>query len=166
MLGTSNKLTTGEDNPFFKDRMKTAVDLYEAGKVKYILVSGDNRSKYYNEPLKMQKALIERGIPENVITLDYAGLRTLDSIVRCKEVFGQDNIVVVTQKFHSYRALFLCKYYGIEAVAVDTGSLPLSVSIKTILREVLARPKALWDTYVVNKQPKHLGKKEIINTGV
>ena len=166
VLGTSNKLVSGEENPFFKDRIKTAIDLYNGGKIKYILVSGDNRSKYYNEPVMMQQALIEKGIPENVITLDYAGLRTLDSIIRCKEIFGQDSIVIVTQKFHSYRALFLSNHYGISAVAVDTGSLPLSVSIKTIIREFLARPKALWDTYITHQQPRHLGDKEIINKGV
>lgn len=165
VLGTSDKLVSGEENPFFKARIDMAVQLYKSGKVKFLLVSGDNRSRYYNEPLKMKKALMEKGIPENVITLDYAGLRTLDSIVRCKEIFGQDNFVIITQSFHCHRALFLSKYHGINAIGMATTSLPFSVTYKILLREILARTVAIWDTYVMNTQPRHLGDKEIINTG-
>ena len=166
VLGTSDKRTTGEENPFFTSRIKAAVELYKKGKVKYLIVSGDNRSKYYNEPLKMQQALIEKGVPENVITMDYAGLRTLDSVIRCKEVFGQKNVVIISQGFHCYRALFISDYYEMNASGFATEKMPLSQSLKVILREVLARPIAVWDTYLINKKPKFLGEKESLNRGV
>gem|GEM_PF-4345032 len=98
--------------------MQTAAELYKQGKIVHFIVSGDNRTRYYNEPLEMQKALVKLGVPIAAITLDYAGLRTLDSIVRCKEIFGQDNITIITQPFHSYRALFISDYYDVNAVAL------------------------------------------------
>lgn len=165
VLGTSNKISNGSDNPFFTSRIDAAVALYKAGKVKYLIVSGDNRSKYYNEPLKMQQALIERGIPQNVITLDYAGLRTLDTVIRCKEVFGQQDVVIITQRFHCYRALFISEFHDMDAIAYATEKLSVSQSFKVILREVLARPVAIWDTYFIAKKPKHLGKSEQLNRG-
>src|SRR6188472_3791841 len=94
VLGTSNKLINGSPNPFFEYRIKTAAALYAIGKIRHLIVSGDNRTKYYNEPLEMKRALVKAGVPDSVITLDYAGLRTLDTIVRCKEVFGQDNVTI------------------------------------------------------------------------
>lgn len=165
VLGTSSKKASGEENPFFTSRIEAAAELYKAGKVKYLIVSGDNRSKYYNEPLKMQQALIEKGVPANVITLDYAGLRTLDSVIRCKEVFQQDDVVIISQGFHCYRALFISKYYGMTTAGFATKKLPLNESINTILRELLARPMAIWDTYLFNKQPRHLGRRELLNRG-
>lgn len=165
VLGTSNKISSGEDNPFFTNRIDAAVKLYNAGKVKYLIVSGDNRSKYYNEPLKMQQALVARGVPENVITMDYAGLRTLDSVVRCKEIFGQNDVVIISQGFHCHRALFISNYHGMNAVGFATEKIPISQSFKVIFREILARPVAVWDTYLIGKRPKHLGKSELINRG-
>jgi len=164
ILGTSDKLSNGTDNLFFKTRMEMAAALYNAGKVKHLLVSGDNRSIYYNEPQKMRKALTDLGVPESAITLDYAGLRTLDSIIRCKEIFGQNDIVVITQEFHCYRALFISNYYKLNAVAMATVPVPKSLAINTVLREIFARPKAIWDTYIANTAPKFMGEQEIINT--
>lgn len=166
VLGTSNKRANGEKNPFFTSRIQAAAKLYKEGKVKYLIVSGDNRSKYYNEPLKMQQALIAKGVPENVITMDYAGLRTLDSVIRCKEVFDQKNIIIISQQFHCYRALFISNYYDMNASGFATEKLPLNQSLKVILREVLARPIAVWDTYLINKKPKFLGDKEPLNRGL
>ena len=160
VLGTSDKLIGGERNPFFETRMDMAAQLYRAGKVKHVLVSGDNRSKYYNEPQKMKKALVEKGVPENAITLDYAGLRTLDSIVRCKEIFDQNDIMIVTQKFHCHRALFLSNFYNLTAVGMATSPIPQSFAFKTIFREIFARPMAIWDTYIIDKSPHFLGEKE------
>lgn len=164
VLGTSDKLISGENNPFFQTRIEMAADLYNSGKVKHLLLSGDNRSKYYNEPQKMKNALLNMGIPEEVITLDYAGLRTLDSIVRCKEIFGQDEVIIVTQKFHCYRAIFLSRFYGLDAVGMATDSVPKSIAFKTVLREIFARTVAIWDTYILHKSPRHLGEKEVIET--
>lgn len=162
VLGTSDKLLNGEDNPFFHTRIDMAADLYLSGKVKHLILSGDNRSKFYNEPQKMKNALTKRGVPENAITLDYAGLRTLDSIVRCKEIFGQDDIIVITQKFHCHRALFLSNYYDIDALGMATAPVLRSLAFKTIVREIFARTMAMWDTFILNKSPKHLGEQELI----
>ena len=162
VLGTSHRLTGGDPNPFFVKRMQTAAELFKLKKIRHFILSGDNRTKYYNEPAEMRKALMELGVPENAITLDYAGLRTLDSIVRSKEIFGQDSIVVITQPFHSYRALFICRYYEIEAVAMVADEPELESSLKVRLREYLARPKAILDLYVLKTAPRHLGKKEEI----
>ena len=97
----------GSPNPFFEKRIETAAELYRIGKIDHFILSGDNRSMYYNEPMAMLKALLKKGVPASAITLDYAGLRTLDSIVRCKQIFGQNKIIIITQPFHSYRALFI-----------------------------------------------------------
>lgn len=160
VLGTSHRLVDGSPNPFFHERMKTAAELYKQGKVKHILVSGDNATIYYNEPHKMRQALIKLGIPSEKITLDYAGFRTLDSIVRCKKIFGQDNIIIITQPFHSYRALFISNYYDIQAVAMSTEKVEASVKVQ--IREYFARMLAVWDLYVIKKEPKFLGKKETL----
>ena len=126
--------------------------------VKHILVSGDNRTKYYNEPRDMLQALGDLNIPVSDISLDYAGLRTLDSVVRCKEVFGQDKVTIVTQEFHCYRSLFIANYLEMEAVAVsaDNGG-PIGNTLA--LREVLARSMAVLDLYVLGRSPKFLGEK-------
>lgn len=160
VLGTSSRLSDGAPNPYFILRMERAAELYKKGKVKHILVSGDNRTKYYNEPQKMKEALMKMGVPAADITLDYAGLRTLDSIIRGKKIFGQEKITIVTQKFHAYRALFISNYYDIEAVAMATDKLPSDMSVSVRLREIMARPLAIWDLYIVKKEPKFLGKKE------
>ena len=161
ILGTANKLASGRPNPFFQFRIKTAADLYKSGKVKYFIVSGDNRTKYYNEPIEMKKALTQSGVPDSVITLDYAGLRTLDTIVRCKEIFGQDTITIITQPFHSYRALFISNYYNMNAIAV-TAIDPDPMG-KVRVREYFARAKAILDLYVFKTSPRHMGEKEPLN---
>ncbi len=107
LLGTSPVGRFGGPNAFFIARINATAELYEAGKVDRILVSGDNRHKNYNEPQAMKKALMEKGIPEDIIFLDYAGFRTYDSVVRAKEVFGQKSFIVVSQKFHNERAVFI-----------------------------------------------------------
>jgi SanA protein len=166
VLGTSHKTTAGSPNQFFEKRMDTAAELYKVGKIDHFILSGDNRSKFYNEPVEMRKALISRGVPTAAITLDFAGLRTLDSVVRSKEVFGQDKIIIITQPFHSYRALFISQYYNIEAVAVVASDPDLEISFKVRIREYFARTKAVLDLYILKTNPRFLGKKEeiIINS--
>lgn len=115
ILGTSPTLGNGYKNLYFYNRIDAAVELYEAGKVESFIVSGDNGRKEYNEPEEMRKELIRRGIPSEVIYLDYAGFRTLDSVIRAREVFGQTSFVVISQKFHNERAVFLARINGIEA---------------------------------------------------
>lgn len=162
VLGTSHRMVDGSPNPFFHNRMATAAELYKEGKIIRFIVSGDNRTKYYNEPAEMQKALIKLGVPADAITLDYAGLRTLDSIVRCKEIFGQSNIIIITQPFHSYRALFISRYFNINAVALVAEEPGQEVAPRVYLREYLARTKAILDLYVLGTTPRHLGQKEPI----
>jgi SanA protein len=163
VLGTANKLPSGKPNPFFEYRIKTAATLFESGKVKYFIVSGDNRTKYYNEPLEMKKALVKSGVPDSVITLDYAGLRTLDTIVRCKEIFGQDTVTIITQPFHCYRALFISNYYGMNAVAVMTEDPDPDTGLRVYVREYFARAKAVLDLYIFKTSPRHMGDKEPLN---
>jgi len=162
VLGTSSRLSNGSPNPFFDNRMKTAAELYKLGKISHIIVSGDNRTMYYNEPIEMQKALIKLGVPESVITLDYAGLRTLDSVIRSKEIFGQDHITIITQPFHSYRALFISHYFDIDAVALVVREPAQAPTVKVYVREYFARAKAILDLYILKTTPRHLGEKEPI----
>jgi SanA protein len=160
VLGTSNKLSNGSPNPYFEERMMLASELFKRNNAVHFLVSGDNRTRYYNEPEAMRKALIKKGVPKEAITLDYAGLRTLDSIIRCKEIFGQNKIIIVSQPFHYYRSLFICDYYNIDAVAIwPSPSLPAS-SLKVTIREWFARAKAVIDLYFLNTVPHHLGQPE------
>ena len=160
VLGTSKRLTSGASNPFFENRIKAAAQLFHEGKISHFIVSGDNRELNYNEPMQMRKALIELGVPDSVITLDYAGLRTLDSIVRSKEIFGQEKITIITQSFHSYRALFISNYYDIDAVALVAQDSTTETPMRVYVREFFARTKAVLDLYVLNTPPKHLGEKE------
>lgn len=163
VLGTSNKTVSGDVNPYFAKRMETAAALYKEGKIDHLILSGDNwSSKYYNEPQQMRKALIKLGVPLTAITLDYAGLRTLDSVVRCKEIFGQNRITIITQPFHSYRALFISRYYGIDAVAMVAGEPDITYSFNVRLREYFARTKAVLDLYILKTSPRFLGEKEHI----
>lgn len=95
-MGTSPRVKGGKTNPYFKNRIDAAEELFESGKIKYILISGDNRRHNYNEPQAMKDSLVNRGIPKESLVLDFAGLRTLDSMVRSKEIFGQDSVTVIS----------------------------------------------------------------------
>lgn len=166
VLGTSHRSVDGGPNPFFEYRIKTAAELYKLGKIDHFILSGDNRTVFYNEPNQMKKALIKAGVPASAITLDFAGLRTLDSVVRSKKIFGQNKITIITQSFHSYRALFISDYYNIDAVAMVAEDPELDRTFKVLLREYLARTRAVLDLYIFKTAPKHLGEKENINIAV
>ena len=161
VLGTSKSTRSGTDNLFFTDRMKAAAELYFSGKVKHLIVSGDNRTIYYNEPQDMLEALEKLGVPSKAITLDYGGLRTLDSVVRCREIFGQADIIIVTQKFHAYRAIFIAHKYSIAAQAYSANFDSKTV-FRLLVREMLARPLAILDIYILNRSPRYLVEKEIL----
>lgn len=156
VLGTARRVGPYE-NLYFTYRIEAAAVLYHAGKVRHLLVSGDNHRHGYNEPEDMQAAWIERGVPASAITKDYAGFRTLDSIVPAKEVFGQRELVIVSGQFHNYRALFLCRRHGIDAVAYNARVVPASQSVRTYIREWFARVKAVLDVYVLWTRPHFLG---------
>ena len=157
VLGASRLAPSGNINLFYKYRVEAAVALYNAGKIEYILVSGDNSRKDYDEPTDFKKDLIAKGIPAERIFLDYAGFRTLDSIVRAKEIFGQDAITIISQKFHNERAIYIAQHFGIEAVAFNAKDV-----FKRPTREYLARTKANLDL-LFNVEPKFLGDKIAIN---
>jgi SanA protein len=160
VLGTSSRLVGGAPNPFFVNRMTRAAELYRLDKVEHFILSGDNRTVYYNEPETMRGALIALGVPDSVITLDFAGLRTFDSIVRSKEIFGQDSITIITQPFHSYRALFISDRVNVNAIAIGAEEPDAEKAFHVYIREYFARTKAVLDLYLLNTEPKHLGEKE------
>jgi SanA protein len=149
VLGTSRNSENGKENLFFKYRMEATARLFKEGKIKYIILSGNNDSQYYNEPLDMQRALLNLGIPENVMTLDYAGFRTFDSVIRCKEVFNQDNFTIISQNFHNARALYIAHNEGINAISFAAQDVPDGYSVRTLIREYLARPKAVLDVHIL-----------------
>ncbi|MCH8533561.1 MAG: YdcF family protein [Flavobacteriaceae bacterium] len=159
VLGTSKYLKSGQENLYFSHRINAAVELYKAGKIQKIIVSGDNRHKSYNEPLEMQKSLLEAGVAKKDIVLDYAGLRTLDSMHRAKFVFGQDEIIIISQKFHNERAVVIAQSIQLNAYAYNAQDVSVSYGLKTKLREKFARTKLILDL-LFNKQPKFLGEKE------
>ncbi|NDC42641.1 MAG: vancomycin high temperature exclusion protein [Chitinophagia bacterium] len=104
-------------NPFYSARINAAVALYMAGKIDVIIVSGDNSTKYYNEPLLMKNDLIARGVPADHIYMDNSGYRTLDSILRCRDVFGQNSFTIISQRFHNERAVFIANHKNVKTVA-------------------------------------------------
>jgi SanA protein len=157
--GCPKKVAGGYANPFFEYRMDAAAQLYFSGKVDYLVVSGDNHVQSYDEPVDMKYALVQRGVPANRIYLDYAGFRTLDSVVRVKEIFGQENITIVSQNFQNERAIFLAQHHGIDAIGFDAADVAPQYAAKTLLREQFARVKAILDVYVFHKQPHFLGLK-------
>jgi SanA protein len=107
----------------------------------------------------MKNALMEMGVPETAITLDFAGLSTLDSVVRSKLIFGQDSLIVVTQKFHGYRAYFLCKSNDVDAEIFIARSVPFKNALMVYIRELFARSATLIDIYILKRTPRHLGER-------
>lgn len=161
LLGTGKTLSNGMPNAYFYNRIKAATDLYKSGKIQYIIVSGDNSSKDYNEPEDMQFALVQQGVPQDRIILDHAGFRTLDSVVRAKDIFGQTKIVIISQKFHNERAVFLAQKNRIQAFGYNAEDVNKYAGLKTNLREYLAKAKAYWDL-LFGIEPKFGGEKIII----
>lgn len=162
VLGTAPRVAGGRNNLYFMRRIAAAAKLYQAGRVEKILVSGDNSRATYDEPTAMREALIAKGVPEENIVADFAGFRTLDSIVRAHKVFGLKELVVVTDDFHLPRALYIAEHEGVNAVGFQTEQLPVSTSPRTWIREAGARALLFIDLYVLDRQPKFLGKPETI----
>jgi SanA protein len=158
VLGTSNKLVGGLANPYYTSRIRATVALYLAKKIDMILVSGDNATKYYNEPMTMKNDLTKLGIPEGKIFLDYAGFRTLDSMVRAKEVFGLDSVTVISQKFHNERAIFIAHEKGLVAIGFNAEDVTTPEGFKVRIREYFARVKVFLD-FLMNTQPKFYGER-------
>ncbi|MEV0677935.1 ElyC/SanA/YdcF family protein [Actinosynnema sp. NPDC050436] len=155
-------LKNGRPTPFLAGRLDVAADLYRRGKVKVLLVSGDNSRKEYDEPSAMRAYLVEHGVPDRVVVADYAGLDTWDSCSRARRIFGVEKATVVTQEFHLPRAVALCRQAGLEAFGVghDTWGGHASTTAYGYFREVFAGYKAMWDGLVVRRDPTFLGPLE------
>lgn len=145
LLGTSKYVTNGLINKYYQYRKDATVALFRAGKIDFILISGDNNVKYYNEPETMLQDLVARGVPKEKIYLDYAGFRTLDSILRCKEVFGESTITIISQPFHNQRAIYIADKKGIDAIAYNAKDVGTRNGFKTLFREKFARVKMMID---------------------
>lgn len=158
VLGTAQRLKDGQPNPYYTFRIQAVVKLYMAGKIDFVLVSGDNATIYYNEPIGFKRDLVKAGIPGNRIFLDYAGFRTLDSMVRAKEIFGLDSVTVISQKFHNERAIYLAEKKGLIAIGYNAEDVQGSDGLNVRVREYFARVKVFIDL-LFNIQPKFYGKR-------
>lgn len=164
VLGTSSYTREGRSNPQFNERLKAAAELYRQGKVKHLIVSGSNPSENYNEPKRMRQELVKAGVPEKVITMDFAGFRTLDSLARAQHVFGVNRCTIITQRYHAYRAVFLGKKLGMRVAAFVAPAAPDGdYGRRNPPREILARVKAVLDLFVLRTEPKFLGQPEPID---
>lgn len=145
-------------NLYFHHRVQAAREAFDAGKIEYILVSGDNHIASYDEAGAMKRALIHLGIPEERIVCDYAGFSTIDSVVRAREVFGQEQITIISQPFHVQRALFIAQRRQLDAVGYCARDVELSIGTPTRLREAFARVKTVLDLYLLHRRPRFLGE--------
>lgn len=157
LLGTSKYLRSGDLNQYFEYRISAAEQLFKSGKIKYIVISGDNSRKNYNEPQDMKNELVKRGIPQENIYLDYAGFRTYDSMIRMREIFGQNSFTVISQEFHNQRAVFIANTLNMNTVGYNAKDVTAYYGFKTKLREKFARVKVFLDLGL-NKKTKFLGE--------
>jgi SanA protein len=158
LLGTSKYLKNGDPNNYFRNRIKATIDLYNAGKIDYIVISGDNGKTYYNEPVDMKNELIAVGIPANKIFLDYAGFRTYDSIIRMNKIFGQSSFTIISQEFQNRRAIYIASRLGYNAVGYNAQDINFYHGLKTKIRECFARANVFLDL-MINRNPKFLGER-------
>ncbi len=158
VFGTSDRFR-GRENKYFRYRINAAVEVWNAGKVETLIVSGDNRQEDYNEPEKMKAALVLEGVPADRIVCDYAGLRTLDSVVRAKKIFGANTVLVISQKFQNERAIYLAKANGMKAYGYNAQDVQFEAGFKTKVREIGARVKMWLDVNFLDTKPTHLGDK-------
>jgi len=161
VLGCSPKIGN-RDNLYYVSRIEAALALWATKSVRGFIVSGDNSRADYNEPERMKESLMAGGVPEDKIVCDYAGLRTLDSVMRLKDVFGEDKVVIVSQRFHNERAIYLASHFGIDAVGVNAKAVEGYIARNNEKREYLARVKMLVDV-MIGKKPKFLGDKESVD---
>ncbi len=161
ILGTAKKLVGGQPNVYYSFRINATLKLFKAKKISYVLVSGDNATKYYNEPKTIKADLIAGGIPKDKIFLDFAGFRTLDSMVRAKEVFGLSKVTIISQKFHNQRAIYLANKKGLDAIGFNAKDVKGNFGLKIHAREYLARVKVFIDLLFKTK-PKFYGERIII----
>lgn len=162
LFGCAKIVNQGRRNLYYIYRIRAAADLYAAGKVKHLLVSGDNHIKSYNEPETMQRDLMAAGVPKVAITLDYAGFSTFETLTRARQIFGVRSATLITQPSHLPRALYLAQHEGIVAVGYSATEPTGQNAARVKLREVAARFGMYGDLYLWGRQPKFLGKQEFI----
>lgn len=155
VLGTAKYYRAGVINQYYRYRIQGALNAWNSGKVRYLLLSGDNAQRSYNEPVTMRRDLIKAGVDPANIVLDYAGFRTLDSVVRARKVFDTDDFIIISQRFHCERALFIALHTGIQALCYAVPSPKDILSVR--LREFGARFATLADLYIFRRQPRFLG---------
>ncbi len=158
VLGTSKYVAKGVHNLYYNNRMEAAARLFNSGKITHLIVSGDNATKEYNEPIAMKNDLIALGVPESRIYLDYAGFRTLDSVERAKEIFGQNTFIIISQQFHNERALAIARTKGIKAYAYNARAVTGKSGFKTNVREIFARVKTVLDLTILQTKPRFYGE--------
>jgi SanA protein len=162
VLGAPPKVD-GRDNVFFTSRIQAAADLYRGGKLQYLIVSGDTSRKGQDEPTAMKAALISQGVPPERIYCDYAGFRTLDSVVRADQVFGQQQYTIISQAFHNTRALYIARRKGlVDCVAYNAPGVETGPVVLMHLRELAARVWAIIDVEFLKTKPKELGQRVLI----
>lgn len=161
VFGTSPWIGS-RDNLYFVNRIDAAVELWESGKVECLLVSGDNRERYYNEPEEMRAALMARGVPKEKIVRDFAGRSTFDTVVRAKEIFLAPGVIFVSQRFQNERACYIARAKGLECAGFNAEDVGRAAGIKTRIREVGARVKMWLDVRVLGTRPELLGKEEYL----
>jgi len=157
VLGCKKQLGDGTPNPFFDNRLRAATELFKAGKIDYFLVSGDNHTVGYDEATDMKEVLLQAGLPAGRIYSDCAGFRTLDSIVRARDVFGVHEMTVISQEFHNQRAIFLASHNGVDAIGYNAPDADLGDVSGTHKRERMADIKAALDVYILRTKPHFLG---------
>ena len=161
VMGCVRTLPNGLNNLYFSRRIDAAAELYKAGKVDCLIVSGDNHVKGYDEPSDMKESLVKAGVPADRIVCDYAGFRTLDTVVRAKKVFGLDSFIIVSQPDHVRRAVFTARGFGCDAYGYAAKDVNGRYSIKTTIREQLAKIAAVLDV-ILRRSPKFLGPRETL----
>jgi len=149
----------GRVSPMLRDRMDTAIDLYRAGLVRKLLVSGDNRFANYDEPGRMYDYAVSQGLPPYDVVRDYAGRRTYDTCYRASAIFGVTQAILVTQRFHLPRAIFTCRNLGVDAVGFSADRRIYFSNPYYRLRDAFATLRAWWDVVLIRPTPV-LGPKE------
>ncbi len=159
VLGCSKRFSSGVPSLYFTGRMQAAAELWKSGKLRCIIVSGDNREKYYNEPRDMKAALVKLGVPEDKIVCDFAGLRTFDSVVRARRIFGAQKITIISQSYHVKRAVATARQLGIDAEGYCAAHIPFNrpTLLRQFVRERAARVAMVFDL-LIGTEPRHMGE--------
>jgi SanA protein len=163
LLGTSKYLPGGGESRDFRKRIEAAALLFRTGRIRHILASGTGLDDDYDETAVMKAELEERGVPASAITLDPAGLRTLDSVIRANRVFGLDRFTIISQEYHNPRALYIGMHHGLDVVGFCAEDDPPEEPRRTTMREFFARIKAALDLYLLGTEPAVLEERREIN---